>query len=366
MEQQRKQQDSSQIRQQRRQKKKTLRRICLFIGCLVMALGLCSGIFFIKVLSKPDNSTEVLTGSTIDIIIPEGASTATIANILEENQLIGNTFVFRLQSKQWGLDGTYMQGDYAVDTGLTTIQIMELLQTGVILDTIKLTIPEGYNTQQIAKKVEEAGIGTEEEFIEATQSGAFSYEFLEGIPTREFPLEGYLFPETYHFKVEDTVEDVIYLMLEQFNKVYINEIKPNIGNSEYSVDELVTMASIIEKEIVLDEERPRAAGVIYNRLKEGMPLQMDATVLYAMGIVKEDVTYTDLEFDSPYNTYQVKGLPIGPIANPGKISLIATLNAEDHEYLYYVLEAKGSQNHIYTETYDEFLGAKAKYKASGN
>lgn len=307
-----------------------------------------------------------LSGETVTVTIPEGASTADIAKILKENKLIKNTFSFRLSSKLDGFDGTYQQGTYEIDTALNARQIMELLQTGVVFDDIKVTVPEGYTTKQIAAKVEETGICTGEEFIEECNTGTFEGDFLKDLPDREFKLEGYLFPDTYYIKEETTAHQLIQAMLNRFAQMYTEEYQSAVKSSGHTLDELVTIASIIEKEIKVDEERPRAAGVIYNRLQEGMPLQVDATVLYAMGIVKEDISTVDLQVESPYNTYKVNGLPAGPISNPGELSLKAALYPEENKFIYYVVEAKGKDNHVFCETYEDFLKAKETYKASGS
>ncbi len=340
-----------------------------FFTIALLIVALAGGFYFSRTYLFPDESAVVLSGDTVTIVIPAGASTEGIATILHNANLIPNVLMFRIQSRIDGFDGTYQQGTYQVDRGLTMSQIMELLQTGVVMqEGVWITIPEGYTTVQIANKVEELGIASAAEFVAATKTGnhAVEYDFLYDLPDREMPLEGYLFPQTYVIQEGDTVDALIHLMLQEFQRVYESEMRPLLEASglEYTLDEFVTMASIVEKEIVVTEERPRAAGVIYNRLNRGMQLQMDATVLYAMGIVKEDVTYADLEFDSPYNTYKVAALPIGPISNPGKESLLAVVQPESHNYLYYVLEKRGASNHVYTETYDEFLTAKNNYLAS--
>ncbi|MFI3173751.1 MAG: endolytic transglycosylase MltG [Bacillota bacterium] len=353
----------------RRAKKFFFKLLSFFFTIALLAAAMGGGFYFSRTYLFPEESAVVLTGDTVDITIPAGASTESIATILHNANLIPNVLMFRIQSRLDGFDGTYQQGSYQVDRGLTMSQIMELLQTGVVMQEGEwITIPEGYTTLQIASKVEEMGIASAEEFVAATKTGnfKFEYEFLADTPDREMPLEGYLFPQTYLLQEGDTVETLIHLMLQEFQRVYETDMKPLLDSSglPYTLDEFVTMASIVEKEIVVTAERSRAAGVIYNRLNRGMPLQMDATVLYAMGIVKEDVTYADLEFDSPYNTYKVPALPIGPISNPGKESLLAVVQPESHNYLYYVLEKRGSSNHVYTETYDEFLTAKNNYLAS--
>lgn len=354
----------SEIRSKKRKRGKFLRGFIFFL-CLLLPIFFVSMFAFKFVFEEEEYG--ILTGELVDVNIPDGATTQIIGDILLENELIPNVLQFRIRSRIGGFDGTYKRGDYKIDTGLSSNEIMQLLQTGVVLEDIRITIPEGYSVSQMAKKVEEIGFATAEEFIDEVQNGVFNYDFINDIPDdRDFRLEGYLFPNTYMVTEKNDVHDLINLMLAEFNRVYTEEMMPFLETYpfEYTLDELVVMASIIEKEIVVAEEKPIAAGVIYNRLDAGMPLQMDATVLYAMGIVKEDVTYADLEIDSPYNTYKINGLPIGPISNPGELSLVATVNPENHNYIYYVLEARGQSNHVYTETYNEFLAAKNKYKNS--
>ena len=346
----------------RRRDKKIRLGMFLIIAAVIGALSFgMAGKFMTSSVEEP-----TLSGETVTVTIPEGASTADIAKILKENKLIKNTFSFRLSSKLDGFDGTYQQGTYEIDTALNATQIMELLQTGVVFDDIKVTVPEGYTTKQIAAKVEETGICTAEEFIEECNTGAFEADFLKDLPDRDFKLEGYLFPDTYFIKKETTAHQLIQAMLNRFAQMYTAQYQSAVESSGHTLDELVTIASIIEKEIKVNEERPRAAGVIYNRLEEGMPLQVDATVLYAMGIVKEDISTVDLQVDSPYNTYKVNGLPAGPISNPGELSFKAALYPEDNNYIYYVVEAKGQDNHVFCETYEDFLKAKESYKASGS
>ena len=137
-----------------------------------------------------------------------------------------------------------------------------------------------------------------------------------------------------------------------------------MASSEYSLDEIITIASMIEKEIKVEDERARAAGVIYNRLRDNIQLGIDATVLYAVGKTAGELTQADLDTDSPYNTRKNYGLPLGPIANPGESAIQAALYPETNDYLYYVVEAVGKDNHVFCKTYDEFLTAKAAYQAS--
>ena len=153
-------------------------------------------------------------------------------------------------------------------------------------------------------------------------------------------------------------------MLDRFEQIYNTSVKPYVSSSGYTLDQLVTVASMVEAEAMLDEERPVIAGVIYNRLDIDMYLQIDATVQYANQTKNEVVTETDLSVDSPYNTYKNKGLPIGPICSPGEASLSAAVQPEKHNYYYYVLKARGGSEHVFTENYEDFLTAKAAYQAT--
>lgn len=353
-------------RKGKRRKKRHLSGLAWGLIVLVVALvigGIC--FTFMNHLMNPPQEEVNLTGETVSITIPEGSGTEDIAKILKENKLIGSVFGFKLTSKLEGYDGTYKQGTYEVDTGLTKRQIMELLQSGKVSANLKITIPEGYNVEQIAAKVAETEICTAEEFISECNYGTFNYDFLKDLPDRKYKLEGYLFPDTYFLQEDMTAHDIVNMMLARFDKMYTEEYRKAVESSQYSLDEIVTIASMIEKEIKVEDERARAAGVIYNRLRDGITLGIDATVLYAVGKTSGELTQADLDIDSPYNTRKNQGLPLGPISNPGEPSFKAALYPETNEYLYYVVEAAGQDNHVFCKTYDEFLEAKAAYQASG-
>ena len=352
-------------RNQKRRKKRHLTGFAKGTIVILIALIVGGGMFFAmnRVMNPPVEEME-LSGTTVTVTIPDGAGTETIAEILKENDLISSVFGFKLTSKLEGFDGTYKQGTYNIDTGMTKRQIMELLQSGKVAEDLQLMVPEGYTVKQIAAKAEEAGICTAEEFLNEVNSGTFDYEFLKDLPDRQYRLEGYLFPDTYFLSETHTAHDVIDLMLKRFDQMYTEEYRNAVANSGKTLDEIVTLASMVEKEIKLPEERARAAGVMYNRLRDGITLGIDATVLYAVGKTAGDLTQDDLNIDSPYNTRKNYGLPLGPISNPGEASFKAALYPEEHNYLYYVVEAVGKDNHVYCETYDEFLNAKAAYNAS--
>ena len=352
-------------RTQKRRKKRQMTGLAKGLIILVVALIVGAGMFFaMSRIMNPTAEEMELSGTTVSVTIPDGAGTETIANILKEHDLINSVFGFKLTSKMEGFDGTYKQGTYNIDTGMTKRQIMELLQSGKVATDLKFMVPEGYTVKQIAAKAEEEGICTAEEFLNEVNNGTFDYDFLEGLPERQYRLEGYLFPDTYFLAENTSVHDLIDAMLKRFDQMYSEEYQNAVKSSGKTLDEIVILASMVEKEIKLPEERAKAAGVMYNRLREGITLGIDATVLYAVGKTSGDITQADLNVDSPYNTRKNYGLPLGPIANPGEASFKAALYPEEHKYLYYVVEAIGKDNHIYCETYNEFLNAKAAYNAS--
>lgn len=298
------------------------------------------------------------------VVIKEGSSTSDIAKALKDAELIDSEIMFRVKSRFGGYDETYKFGTYEIPDGLSDEDIMLMLQRGQS-EQNSITIPEGYTIKQIASYLEEKGICTYDEFINKVQNGSYDYEFLREIPSgKEYKLEGYLYPDTYYIAVDADADYVINKMLERFENIYNNRIKEKIENSDKSLYEIITIASIIEKEIVVDEERALASSVIYNRLLEGMPLQIDATVIYAIDKHTDSLTSDELKYDSPYNTYVYSGLPKGPISNPGLPSILAALEPADTDYLYYVLESQDSSNHVFCESYNEFVNAKAAFKGN--
>ena len=368
--------DKRNIRQNRlrRRRKRTAKNyIIIIISVIVVILA----IFAIRkgistaynigkgyVNGESTNSDTPTLGKEVEFTIPAGATTSDIADILHEKGLISSKLMFRVNSKFGGYDGTYMQGTYKIAMGTDEEEIMKILQSGLVYnESIKITIPEGYTAAQIANAAEENGICTADEFITEMNTGAFNFDFISSLPERQYRLEGYLFPDTYFISLDGGAHELIEKMLTRFDDIYNENVKSYVDKSDYTMDEIITIASIIESEIRADSERTIAAGVIYNRLKIGMKLQMDATVQYAQGLRKEVVTYDDLSIDSPYNTYKVDGLPLGPISNPGKTSLVAAVTPDDNNYLYYVLKDRTSGEHFYTDDYNEFLKAKEQYKS---
>ena len=315
-----------------------------------------------KIGGAGENTVTHEIGEEVTFEIPKGSTTSDIADILLENGLIENTIDFKYKSKSNGYDGTFNYGTYTIVAGTDELEIMEILKQGANVTGIKVTIPEGYTIDKIGTLMEEKEITTKDEFVKAANSRDYEYPFIAEIPDRENLLEGYLFPDTYFFNKNTDAKVVVDTMLKRFSDVMNEERMKKVSESGYTLDEIVTISSIIESEIKVDEERALAASVIYNRLEQDMPLQMCSTVIYSLGIRRENLTLEDLEVDSPYNTYKYPGLPKGPISNPGEKAIDAALNPDDDDYLYFVLKADESGGHVFTKSYDEFLEAKAQYK----
>ena len=331
---------------------------------LVIVLGsLIYGYSQYKIYQEEYQGTESSQGEDVVVVIPEGAATKQIAQILKENGLIQfpSAFVKRVKESQYR--GSLQPGEFTLNTGMSTWEMIEV--PGYVEPTKQvmatLTIPEGFSIEQIAARVEEQGLFTQEEFLEAVQANTYSYGFLDSIPEGvnvNYRLQGFLFPATYDIYEDTTAHDLVDMMLKKFDEVYSPELQAQAAAMNYTAFELVNRASIVEREAKLDEERPLIAGVINNRLEQGMMLQMCPTVLYPItnGIYdKSEVTYEDLEVESLYNTYKYTGLPVGPICNPGEVSLRAVLYPAQHNYLYYHVDNEEIGSHIFTETYEEHV-----------
>src|SRR5918997_1298330 len=239
---------------------------------------------------------------------------------------------------------------------------MRPLPAGEAVPTLKITVPEGLDLEETAGEVAGQSDVSAAAFEGAGRRADYGYGFLEDRGTES--TEGFLFPKQYEFEEGATAPQMVIRMLEQYlletQTLDISEAKERLGLTEY---DLVIVASLIEKEAASPEERPLVASVIYNRLRKDMPLQIDATVLYALDRPKEELSLADLKIDSPYNTYENAGLPPGPICSPSRQSLEAAIDPAETDYLYYVLKANGEE-HFFTSNYNEFLEMKQKRNAS--
>ena len=286
-------------------------------------------------------------------IVTINANKGTFSGVMAQNEdsFNGITFI-KIYNKLNKVSISVKQGVYDMPSDLSLSEVIEALETGKYNRSIvKVTIPEGYTIEQIAETLDEKEIINKEEFIQA----CVEYDLPEYIiydSEKRYNLEGYLFPDTYEFEKGVSGDEIIRTMLSRFEYI----IKELGGELNTDIEDIVIRASIIEREVSKEDEKVLVSSVINNRLEKNMKLQIDATVLYAIGEHKDKLYYSDLEIKSKYNTYDVSGLPIGAISNPGKDSLYAALNPLDTDYIYYM--TKDGVNHKFFETYSEFL----KYK----
>lgn len=337
--------------------------IIISVILVVVLVSMIYGYSQYKIYQDEYQGTESTEGEDVIVVIPEGAATKQIAKILKEKGLIQFPSAFVKRVKESEYRGSLQPGEFTLNTGMSTQEMIEILGHVEKTKEIKatLTIPEGFSIEQIAKRVESEGLFTEEEFLDAVQENTYSYDFLDSIPEGvnvTYRLQGFLFPATYDIYDDTTAHDLVDMMLKKFSEVYDADMRNQAAALNYTAFEMVTRASIVEREAKLDEERSIIAGVINNRLEEGMMLQMCPTVLYPItnGLYdKSEVTYDDLEVDSLYNTYKYTGLPVGPICNPGQVSMEAVLNPAQHNYLYYHVDNEETGSHIFTETYQEHV-----------
>jgi UPF0755 protein len=281
------------------------------------------------------------------VYIPNGSGVRQIGSTLAENGVIADEWMFRLGAIVMKVGGTLKAGEYKFAAHISIADAIRLLQSGKTHQR-KLTIPEGLTSYEIVELVNAA-------------------EAMDGtLDISRLPAEGTLLPETYNYSYGDKRTAIIDRMAAAMKKTLAEywtkrDPKSPIRNET----EWVTMASVVERETALTSERPRVAGVFLNRLKIGMPLQSDPTTIYAVtegkGKLGRPLTTADLRIDSPYNTYVAAGLPPGPIANPGRASLIAVLQPEEHEYLYFV--ADGTGGHAFGKSLDEHNANVAKWRA---
>ena len=339
-------QEQEKAQEAKRQKK----NMGFFFGtvvCILMAaIVVLSGYFYVDYRGKNAYGTMIIT-------IPEGAGTEKIAEILKDKKLIHSEFFFKVMSRIHGHDGKYQYGKFEVKkSGGYDYLFDKLTQNGDVLESVKVTIPEGYEIYKLADLLEEKGLIDKDKFYYLIDYGDFDYEFVKNIPQREMRLEGYLFPDTYYFVPGDE-EGIINEMLGRFEAVY-GKYEDDLAKTGMTMDEIITLASIIEREAGSADKR-LVSSVFHNRLESAdYPyLQSCATVQYVLRERKPVLSYADTQIDSPYNTYINKGLPIGPIASPGEESIEAALNPDATNYYFFVLGSDGK--HHFSETYDEHL-----------
>ncbi len=335
-----------------RRRRKILARLVVFVFA---ASGLTY--FGVRSLFEPKTSERHL----ITVEIPARSRVPETGAKLERDGVIRSAFAFRLWAKWHGEGAKFRAGRYNFSSNMTLAEIARQLDAGPQESGIRVTIPEGFTLRQIADLLEEKKLCDAATFLRDATDETFIEHLQADFSLPKNTLEGYLFPDTYHFEPGTPVKTLVETMLMNFSTRYARPYQHEITQSGRDLHALVTLASLIEREARVPEDRVRIAGTLENRLKRNMRLEVDATVLYALGHHKDKVYFKDLKVDSPYNTYRHKGLPPGPIANPGLPCLDAATKPEVNDYLYYVARPNGS--HIFSQTLAEHEAAKRTARA---
>ncbi len=294
----------------------------------------------------------------IPVQVADGDSSEDIGRKLEDAGVIQSARLFRVLAALMGLEDNLEAGDYDFQQGETALAAVRRISEGRTR-SLQITIPEGWRLEEIGQLVESRGIATYSEFLQALEE-QYSASFLGDLPPGA-GLEGFLFPSTYELSFDANAHDVVQRLLAAFDQRYQDEMLPKLAATGLSLRDVVNVASIVEREARVPEDRPLIAGVFLNRMRIGMALNADPTVQYAItqdpasveefGYWKLQLTLADLALPSAYNTYVSAGLPPGPIANPGLASILAVLDPADTEFFYFVARADGS--HVFAETFAE-------------
>lgn len=289
------------------------------------------------------------------IEIRPGDTGAEIADHLYNKGLIHSTTAFRIALRVNGVMDKLQVGYYQMPNNLSLAEVIGKLQQGNV-KTIRVTIPEGFNIREIASRLEEQGLGSSGVFLQEAQEFV-PYIYMYGPKPVQYREEGFLFPATYDIPVNASPRDIQAMMAKEMNEKLMKELEPRLSEflkaHNMSLYDFVVLSSLVEKEALLDEDRPLIAAAFLKRLQIHMPLQSCASIEYLLGTRKAVLSLADVQIDSPYNTYLNEGLPPGPIANPGMKSMLAVLDAQDTENIFFVADTNG--RHHFSKTYEEHL-----------
>lgn len=324
----------------------------IFITAFLLA---GAGIYFFKFISWPASSQK----KEVIYEISGGQTFSQIASDLKAQGVIKNTLLFKIYARMLGQTQKVKVGQYALNTNLNPYQVLKVICSGKSIGKL-FTISEGLNMYEIAELYERQGLGSKAEFLKWAKNGPLISSLLQ---ENVISAEGYLYPNTYSITKYMTAKDVVTAMVKQFLNVY-KQVEPNIEITGWSRHQIVTLASIIEKETGSPEERKIISSVFHNRMAKKMKLQTDPTVMYgvfdATGVYDKNITKKDLITPTRYNTYTHFGLPFGPISNPGEDALLAAVSPDSSNYLYFVSQNNGT--HIFSETYEAHLAGVKKYQ----
>lgn len=364
--------DTKQKRKKQRQKEdRIVNKIVTIVVLAFIVVGSILGFSVYRYVSTSLQPLDANNDTKIAVEIPNGSSNKQIGEILEKDKVIKSGIIFNYYTKFNNLTG-FQAGNYEFSPSMTLEEIGLALQTGgtgAVTSDAKLTIPEGYDVEQIGDALEESTSITKEEFLALMENQEFfdkmyqAYpELLEGAAQAEnvrYRLEGYLFPATYDYYKGTSLEDVVTQMIDKSNSV-LSKYYEQINQKNLTVHEVLTLASLVEKEGVKEEDRKNIAQVFFNRLAIGMPLQSDISILYALGEHKEVVTVEDTQVDSPYNLYLNTGYGPGPFDNPSEQSINAVLNPTPNNYYYFVADLTTGEVY-FAETFEQHNELVNKY-----
>ena len=349
-------------------KKKRKRSVAGALGgtlsYILLVLGVSLILATVAILVANDMFALVKDDTTVMLEFDEDLAPGEMARVLQENGLIKYRWIFTLFANLKDIEN-FSSGTFQLSASMDYGQMISTLQReSTYQETVDVTIPEGYTIAQIAELMEKARVCGSDDFIETANTYDFAHEMLEDVPMVENRLEGYLFPDTYEFYVNDRPVSVINKMLNNFVDKYTDEMIALTEEKGMTIAEVVNIASLIERECRIPDEQTMISGVIHNRLDnsdEYPYLDIDATLLYAIGH-KEELTAEDLETDTPYNTRLYPGLPPTAICNPGISAMLAALQPAEHNYYYYVANPQTGA-HVFSRTLEEHNRAVAEMRA---
>ncbi len=290
--------------------------------------------------------------------IEKGYSSIDIAEKLYEHDLILSKKLFSLLVSIFALDKKLQAGTYALQPAYSMWEIIKIISEGRVA-TFTITIPEGYNIDEIITRLAAKTSYSEEEYKNIIEGNNIKRNYFPAEESEyRYRPEGFLYPDTYRIPLDFSPQEILAMMVKQFEEKWLDYLQDACNDTKYDIQEIVTIASLIECEAKFDREKRIISAVIYNRLERDMFLQIDAAILYSFAEHKEKLLYSDLKIDSPYNTYLYRGLPPGPICSPGDEAIYAALNPAEVDYLFYFARSDGS--HVFTESYNEHLRLQEK------
>ena len=329
-------------------KNKITRIVTLTLASLIICLIAIGTIL----LLWPQNDID----TKIKVNIPKGSTLAQISELLADKNIVTNKNIFITATSLMGYGDKIPAGIFALKNANNNYRIVKQLVRGNP-EMIKVTLLEGWTISQVTQAISES-LNLSSEIL---SSLCYDEQFIIELGLEEKSLEGYLFPDTYLFlESENDPKEILRQIVSEFNEVYIDNLRERTEQIGFTINEVLTLASIIEGEAIFDSERAIIASVYHNRLRKRMRLQADPTIQYIIKGGPRRLSLTDLKIDSPYNTYLYRGLPPGPIGNPGKASILAVLYPDENDYLFFV--ARGDGYHTFTRTIDEHNQAKSEFQ----